>query len=212
MTELSILQTLRPPKVLHKFVIELCNRIVPEAHPVRVPVVADPDGQFNECFPNVRKKIARDGGGIQHGWTIWERPGLFIDGEFHAVWVGSDGKFLDVSPKADGETEILFLPDPKEVFDENAPHRRDNVLVAEYDHPVVHDFLKQCELIRRYEASCTNPNNPREFVVDPAIYEPLLLQMAALEQQMISLPPARNALCRCGSGRKFKKCCGALHS
>ena len=197
-----------PPKLIHQHVRDLCERIVPGGTAVRVPVRVTRGAQINECFPNVQSKIRADGGSIQHGWTIWERPGLLIEGEFHGVWVSPDGRFVDVSPKLDGETEILFLPDPVEAFDEANPMRRDNIRLAEYDHPVVHEFLRACEKIRQYEESCTDPANPRQFTVDRYIYEPMLQRQAVLEARMRALPPGRNAPCRCGSGKKHKKCCG----
>ena len=115
---------------------------------------------------------------------------------------------MDVSPKVDGEIAILFLPDPVEIFDEKNPVRRDNIRLAEYDHPVVHEFLSQCARIREYEKSCTDPANPRQFKVDRYIYEPMLRRQAMLGMRMASLPPGRNAPCRCGSAKKYKKCCG----
>ncbi|MEY2482797.1 MAG: hypothetical protein QOK24_1325 [Verrucomicrobiota bacterium] len=197
-----------PPKLIHQHVRDLCKKIVAGGTPVRVPVEVMRGAQVNECFPNVQKKIAIAGGSLQHGWTIWERPGLFIEGEFHGVWVSPQGSFIDVSPKLDGEAEILFLTDPVEIFDEENPMRRDNIRLAEYDHPVVHEFLQQCAKIREYEESCTDPHNPRQFIIDPSIYEPMLHRQAMLEQRMVSLPPGRNAPCRCGSAKKYKKCCG----
>jgi hypothetical protein len=58
-----------------------------------------------------------------------------IEGEFHAVWVSPDGGFLDVTPKADGERQILFIPDPDRVY-----QRRhvENVRLALIDGPAVH--------------------------------------------------------------------------
>jgi SEC-C motif len=199
---------LYPPKLIHRHVRDLCEKIVPGGTPVWVSVEVMPGAQVNECFPNVQRKIATHGGSIQHGWTIWERPGLFIEGEFHGVWVSPEGTFIDVSPKVDGETEILFLPDPVETFDEQNPVRRDNIRLVEYDHPVVHEFLDHFAKIRKYEQSCTDPANPRQFKIDRHIYEPMLYRQAMLEQQMVSLPPGRNAPCRCGSAKKYKKCCG----
>jgi hypothetical protein len=197
------------PRLVHKFVIDLCNKIVPRSLPVRIPVKPDASARVNECFFNVRNKIARDGGEIQHGWAIWERPGLFIEAEFHGVWVSPEMILVDVTPKVDGETEILFLPDPDEVFDERSYVRRDNIRLAEYDHPVVHEFIRQCEVVRKYEESCTNPDNPRQRIIDRDTYRPLLQRQAELESQMLVFTPGRNTVCRCRSGKKFKRCCGA---
>src|SRR5436305_35403 len=110
----------RTPKVIHSLVTALCDKIVPGGRPCRVSVRPERDALKNECFPNVRQKTARYGGRIQHGWAIAERPGLFIEAQFHAVWIDPTGELVDVTPTQNGETETLFLPDPEEVFDENA--------------------------------------------------------------------------------------------
>lgn len=173
-----------------------------------VLVKPEREGQINECFLIVRNKVTRSGGSILHGWTIAERPGLFIEAEFHAVWLDNVGTLLDVTPRRDRIDEILFLPDPTNIFDEDSLVRRDNVRLAEYDHPIVHEFLRHAEKVRMYEESCTNPNNPREMILDRDIYEPMLSRCVELEQAMIALRPERNSMCRCGSAKKFKHCCG----
>jgi len=153
--------------------------------------------------------MARYSGMIQHGWAIAERPGLFIEAQFHAVWIDPGGELIDVTPTQKGETEILFLPDPEEAFDENALVRRNNIRLAEYDHPVIHEYLTHVEALKQYEESCTNPNNPREMILDRDIYESMRSKIAALELRMLALIPGRNSLCCCGSGKKFKHGCGA---
>ncbi|WP_434729570.1 hypothetical protein [Rhizobium binae] len=56
-------------------------------------------------------KIQQDGGTPLHVWTIWELPDALWTAEFHVVWKAPDGSLVDVTPKPDGETSILFVPD-----------------------------------------------------------------------------------------------------
>jgi len=72
---------------------------------------------LNGCFDNVRRLVARQGGSIQHGWKISEQPQVYVEAAFHAVWRSLDGSLIDVTPRADEQTRILFLPDFKKVWD-----------------------------------------------------------------------------------------------
>jgi len=204
----SFLRPAATPRVVHRFVIELCDKISPGSRPLRIPVQPICSALLGECFPNVRQKIKNEGGGIQHGWAIAERAGLFIEAEFHGVWIGPSRALIDVTPKRNGETATLFLPDPNEVFDKNALHRRANVQVAEYDHPAVHKYLSHAAALRQYEEDCTNPHNPREMIIDRKIHRWMFAKLVALEFRMLLAASGRNALCHCGSGQKFKGCCG----
>lgn len=197
------------PKKLHRFVREICARLVAGSEPVWVPVVPIPTAQLNECFFNVRERINVEGGSIQHGWCIWEEPGIFVEGEFHAVWRRSDDSLCDITPKRDHEIRILFLPDPVEVFDEKAFERRDNVRLAQLDHPKVHEFIKHMEAFHRLKENGTAPNDPRRIILNRDEYEWYLNRQVQLGRELGELPCGRNDLCRCGSGEKHKKCCGA---
>jgi hypothetical protein len=193
-------------KTIHNGVLQLCPKINPAEKPLIVPVKSHPSALDKDCFPNVQKQIADHGGSLLHGWRILELPGFFIEGEFHGVWVAPDGTLLDVSP-ADGD-EIVFLPDPTLIFDEKSFNRRDNIRLALSDHPTVHAFLAHCERIFQYEERHTLPNDRRRFAVDADEYEALQRRKLQLQAEMVSVKPGRNDPCRCGSGLKFKKCCG----
>jgi hypothetical protein len=67
------------------------------------------------CHMNVAHRVKYHGGIRIPGWIVWECQ-QFIDLEFHSVWLGTDGKLHDITPRKDGETEILFLPDPEQAL------------------------------------------------------------------------------------------------
>ncbi len=195
-----------PPRKIHRFVEELRDKLCPGSDFLRVPVIPEPAAQLGGCFPNVRDKILKSGGTIQHGWCIWENPGLFVEGEFHGVWVSPDQKLIDVTPTIEGGKEILFLPDNKRVF--NGTDTRDNVRLAINPHPLVQAFLQHCEQLYEFKEVGTNPENPRLMTLDADRYEWFRLRKAELGRAMMQITPGRNEMCRCGSGDKYKKCCG----
>ena len=68
-------------------------------------------------FENVQLVVEKQGGSVQHGWRMREQPDAFAEGAFHAVWRSPDGTLIDVTPKEDHQTEILFLPDSQAVWE-----------------------------------------------------------------------------------------------
>jgi hypothetical protein len=196
------------PRKLHRFVSELSRSIADEKVARYVAVRPDLGAQPNECFFNVPQKIAKDGGGIQYGWSIWELPGLFIEAEVHAVWVSPTGEWIDVTPKVNHESEILFLPDENVTWDENSRFRRDNIRMAMKDDPIVYEFIEAAKACAQYMEESTDPNDPRKMIMDRVHWERLEGRKLELQAKFKSLPIGRNDLCRCGSSEKYKKCCG----
>ena len=76
--------------------------------PVYVPVVPAPGSRAGRCWESVATAMRKHGGHRRYGWAIWERPGLFLTAEFHAVWETNDGELVDPTPKADAEERIAF--------------------------------------------------------------------------------------------------------
>jgi hypothetical protein len=93
-------------EALKEFCIDLCW-----SEPAFIPVQATEEGMYGFCNLTVAEKIKKEGGKPIHGWTIWEWPGVFWTAEFHMVWENPNGELIDVTPKPDGETSILFLQD-----------------------------------------------------------------------------------------------------
>jgi hypothetical protein len=74
------------------------------------------------CFENVLRKVDRDGGRIQFGWTFGTRlssNGEYLIATHHAVWHAPIGQLIDVTPMHEEERhrpithqgDILFLVD-----------------------------------------------------------------------------------------------------
>jgi hypothetical protein len=100
-----------------KGLLKLARQIEATSTPVPVAVEPRDDCQPDQCFENVPLIVRRHGGSAQHGWLLREQPTIFVEGRFHAVWRRPDGELIDVTPRADGQTEILFLPAARKVWE-----------------------------------------------------------------------------------------------
>lgn len=98
------------PGELTEALKQFCGTLSGEA-PEFTPVVSDWHGLHGFCNLTVATHIAENGGSAVPGWTIWEWKGVFWTAEFHLCWRSPLGTIIDVTPKPDGETSILFVPD-----------------------------------------------------------------------------------------------------
>jgi len=175
------------PKEINEKVRAFCRTIDPTQEPVRVKVQAEAGAKFDNCYLTVAEKQKRDQGGIQHGWIIWEWEGTLLEAEFHAVWVPPGGGLLDVSPKADGETEIVFLPDSQRVWQNRSvpscrmPLREDAVLRDYISAATEYDGLKE-----KYSDTTGLPQIPMHLLV------PVQTRLSAAYQKLggkVEMPP-----------------------
>ena len=178
-----------PPRITAN-IRRLCRKISNLDEPVFVRVSADPGGGLADCFEDVRRQIEKFGGQVQHGWTIWEWPGLFVEAEFHAVWRHPDGTLVDVSPKKDGEEVILFAPDRDRTF---KGVRQDNVRLAVSRDPRVKKLLQlQEDYHRKLRKRMRNVPFNTPFRIDGELLS-VQKQMACLELELMRSRDARRA-------------------
>ena len=106
------------PKEISEKVRELCERIAPGLQPTFISINPDLGCEPADCFVNVPRKVQREGGRIQYGWSLWEWPGAFIEAEHHAVYEPLTGPpRLDITPCNRGSRRRLFLPDDSATYD-----------------------------------------------------------------------------------------------
>lgn len=195
--------TTTTPSKLTDQIVAFCREIDPTAEPEYIDVTPSPNGMVKECFETTDAHVAVNGGTVQHGWIIWETPGILLDAEFHAVWCDSNGQLIDVTPKEDGETRILFLPDSKRVW------KRELV-------PNIRKIIRDSPALRRHLAFADLAHRIRKkhFMngrLDAKAASRDLAVALAREQHLPGRSVSRvgrNDPCPCGSERKFKKCCG----
>jgi hypothetical protein len=134
------------PQRITTNVLRLCEKIGSVDKPAFINVRPRSDSQPGNCFVDVDLQVLSFGGSAQHGWLIWEFPGILIEGEFHAVWRQTDNSMLDVSIKPDGETQVLFAPDRVRMFDNR---RIPNIRMAIGKDPKIKQLIKIAEEIDR---------------------------------------------------------------
>ena len=208
--QLDIPDATTPPDISSE-IMQICQQLDPTQLPVYVPVRPWESSRVDSCFFNLPEKIAVDGGGIQHGWTIWERPDLLVEGEFHAVWVSPEGELIDITPKRDGETEILFLPDSKRTW---TGELVDNVRMPLIDNEITRLLIKSSKQSFEIRKKHYRGGPLVEILAEIETLPEFLAE--PFEQFVESYMPAspahrkvgRNEPCSCGSGKKYKKCCG----
>jgi hypothetical protein len=127
------------PRALTQDIHELCRLVSPSTLPSCVPGSPETFAVQSECYGNVAEKIRRDGGSLRYGWQIWEKKRLFIEAEFHAVWVSPNGAMIDITPKDIPTKSILFLPDPIRRFE---GRRIDNIRRTLVDDPLLSEYLR----------------------------------------------------------------------
>lgn len=114
--ERSVMKRETTPAGITDRIMELCDRRVPGAAPVYVPVQVAGWSLVNECFPNVQRMVREQGGQQVNGWAVWQWANIAVTLEAHAVWENLEGKLEDITPHICGEREILFLRDNKVVY------------------------------------------------------------------------------------------------
>jgi len=191
------------PARITKDILNLCRRIDPTQEPIWVPVKPWHKGDASFCFFNVRDKVAQDGGKVQHGWIIWENPNILVEAEFHAIWVSPENKPIDITPKEDGEAHILFIPDGIRVWEGELV---ENIRVPLVDNAYTRQLIKYSEEMFRLRKKYYKDGQslmPLEEILK--VQE----QFSAPAKNLNRMPVSRNKRCSCGSGKKYKKCCGA---
>lgn len=99
------------PQMVSQEIGKFCEDIVPGGIPAFVSVRPVAGAEENRCHVNVNDYVLTHGGEAVLGWVIWQSKVLF-DAEAHCNWRSPQGDLIDITPKADGEAKVLFLPDP----------------------------------------------------------------------------------------------------
>lgn len=114
---ITILMTMRPPKIVKPDVVSFCRSIVSGAVPTFVPVSPAPHSKVSECFINVEQQVELQGGKQLIGWAVWQWPRVFIEAEFHSIWQSPNNQLVDITPQRPAIPRILFIHDPRRTYD-----------------------------------------------------------------------------------------------
>jgi hypothetical protein len=108
---------MRPPKLIKPYVETFVRQVISgSASAFYVPCAPQHGAPQNECFALVNAHVAKHGGAAVLGWVIWERPKVFIEAEFHAIWRTPDNQFIDIVPRGFPIPRILFVEDPRRKY------------------------------------------------------------------------------------------------
>jgi hypothetical protein len=131
---------MRPPKLIKPYVVSFARQVIrlDNASPFYVRCSPVQGAIQNECFSVVEEYVAQHKGISVIGWAIWERPRVFIEAEFHAIWCAPNGDYVDISPREFPSSRILFVCDPRR---KHNGLQVDNVRKALCKDKDVHRFL-----------------------------------------------------------------------
>lgn len=101
-----------PPKDDSR-VLSFCDSICPGTKPFYVSVRLDSQSKELQCFQNVESKVRRDGGQIVFGWNLTWVIKVYIEAQFHAVWLSPAGVYADVTPEPQPHPH---LPQPQKIL------------------------------------------------------------------------------------------------
>ena len=202
-----------PLPSIAKHVLAFCGSINPGTMPVYMNIRPEPGCDPRECFPNVQRKVEREGGRIQYGWEITQWPGVFIEAVHHGVYEAPAGPpWLDITPpgpEEEGLNRRLFLPDNSAVYDFSNPDvRRDNIHHPLVSDPLVDEYLAiAAELV-----AITNsvPGTGMVTIEGPTAerVQSLVQRSSRMKREIAMKYTPYGAPCFCGSGQKFKRCHG----
>jgi len=139
----------RTPKTITKPILQLCEELNKTQKPYFVRTKPESYSKTQECFENVRIKVKEEGGQSRLGWTIWETPKIFIEAEFHMIWISQKNVEIDITHHHPiNAHKILFLPDDTRKYQYK---RIDNIRRSISDDPLVPQFIKACEEVFEFE-------------------------------------------------------------
>jgi hypothetical protein len=204
----------RTPLFVAGKVQELVDRIAPGSRPCFLKIEPEPSAEPNECFQTVRRKIATNGGSALVGWALWEFPHVYVEAEFHCVYLPPDSpRPKDISPSEDPSiTRRLFLPDPTAKFPVEADGvLTDNIRIAIANDPLVQDLFSLCS--RKVELLNSSPGFGEITLEGDKAEEwvHVLSEIQALCGQLAFLHSPGTTPCFCGSGKRLNNCCRKRH-
>lgn len=183
------------PRQMDEYLERLCKKIGATRPPVHIKITPTAGAAPLECFGNINSYIEQKGGSIQYGWLLWEWPNVLVEAEFHAVWVSPSGEIRDITPRLDGDTDVLFLPDDRRTYEGKYV---DNIRLAVREDKLIHDFIFLAE--KRFAAKSSGDWE----------YAYRLEEYSIVAKEMLEKGLRASAQCLCGSGAIYRRCHGRL--
>lgn len=196
------------PTSINNDILEFCKEIDLTTTPIFVSVTPTEGSRHNRCYENVENYVKKNGGRSEDGWIIWEIPKIYLEAEFHRVWVNNEGEHIDITPKKDGEERILFLKANERKF---TGERIDNIRKPLVDTAEIRTMVifgkKKFEIQNKYYDGKEIKIPIFELRNLETFKEETLMSEIRKDKLDGKLKIGRNEPCPCGSGKKYKKCC-----
>ena len=186
------------PNKISQNILDFCAEIDPTNRPVFVSVRPVKDVRFNYCLTDVPPYSRKWGGNTLFGWIISECRNVLLEAEFHACWLNPENELIDITPKSDNETQILFLPDCQRIYEHKAIANKYKALI---DNESTRLWLKCANKKEEIRAKHFK-NDEVDSVAASDEFLKWLSLLGPAKQKI-----GRNDPCPCGSGLKYKKCC-----
>ena len=193
------------PREISEDVLMFCKSVNDEEVPRYIIVEPFQNCKENYCYENVEAVIAENGGAAENGWVIWKRDNMYLEAEAHAVWVTVEGNWVDVTPHTPTEEQIVFLPDKSVTNDgSRTPSEFFQLTESEDVKEYINMFLRIREIEdEKRDASGLVKLSGQQIKEYQEIMAKLTELNSRFEEKV-----GRNDPCPCGSGLKYKKCCG----
>src|SRR5436305_3783523 len=72
---------------------QLLELIDAKYYPINVHIQPERDAEINNCFNNVARKVALNGGSVCYGWALLPQRHI-LEAEKHAIWKTPEGKYI----------------------------------------------------------------------------------------------------------------------
>jgi hypothetical protein len=201
----------KTPNAVTPAILALCDQLSPGKRPTYITITPAKGSECGYCVQAVLAQTKLMGGRMQTGWAIWEWLGVFIEAEHHAVYEPPSGpRWIDLTPsQTPGESRRLFLPDDSARYEEGENAlRHDNERRPLSPDPNVREF---CQLAAERTRIMNTVGGFGLVSVSGVKAQQLLSierRMLSLQADLVTRFTPRNSRCPCGSGRKYKVCCG----
>ena len=199
------------PQVISESILSFCDTINHEL-PSFIPSLPALTAKKGECFNNVSEALQK-GEHSCYGWIIWQTSHHLLQAEFHCVIQADNGTLTCITPYARSYEKILFLPDPLYMYAQTRVPTRYQTISDALETP---EFIHALEALSELEVNLSS-QEAKAYINHPDNHEKrtvVLETMHAMEnaidrfEKMVLEGVGANSTCICGSGKKFKKCCG----
>ncbi|OHE21026.1 MAG: hypothetical protein A2540_02865 [Sulfurimonas sp. RIFOXYD2_FULL_37_8] len=201
------------PRSISDEIVQFCGNINPLSKPIYVDSFPLDGNSVGNCFNNVEDTLNSSESSIL-GWIIWQTSSYLLQAEFHNVIKSGSGKLICVTPYSKSYDKILFLEDSAMKYENK---RVPTIYKAMDDSTETATFIHALEALSEVEVYMSDAlviehlSDPQNIVKRNALQGTMrdIENAIGAFEAMVLKDIDRNSKCICGSGKKFKKCCGA---